>query len=93
MARSKKKQIVEETVVGAAAGGPTGWILMKLLPRRWHLRSLFLLVAVLVGLGVLKLRLSGEQPGVRIDLERSAQIELKAEQLLKAAADRLQKNR
>ena len=94
MARSKKKQrLVEEAVVGTAVGGGTPWFLMKFLPRRWHVGTFLLLATVLIGLGVVKLKWSGEGPGVRIDLERSSEIELKAERLLKAAADRLQKNR
>ncbi len=60
---------------------------------RGHLRSLFLLVAVLIGLGIVKLTWTDDSPGVQIDLKRSAEIEQKAEQLLKAAKDRFEKNR
>ena len=93
MARSKRKQLVEEAVIGAAVGGGSPWLLMRFMPRRWHLRGLVVLVVALVALGVIKLKWKQEGPGVAIDLERSAQIEHEAEQLLKAARDRLLQSR
>ena len=63
------------------------------MPRRWHMRSLLMIVGVLIALGVIKFKWQDAGPGLRIDLERTAQIEKKAGELLKAAADRLEKNR
>jgi hypothetical protein len=93
MGRSKKKRLVEEAVIGAATGGVTPGLVSRLLPRRWHVGTLLTVIGVLLALGVLKFNWMGAGPGVRIDLDRSAQIERQAERLLKAAKDSLQQNR
>jgi hypothetical protein len=93
MARSKKKRLIEEAVVGAAVGGAPPWLLMRFMPRRWHVGTFVVLFGALLALGVVKLKWKEEGPGVGIDLERSAQIERQAERLLKAAKDSLQQNR
>lgn len=92
MAKTNKNRLVAEAVVSTATGGGWSLLLLKLIPKRWHWRTLFVLLVVLVGLGVIRLRWSDNAPGVQIDLKRSAELEHSAEKLLKAAKDRLQQS-
>ena len=93
MGRSKRTRLVEDIAVASATGGVTPGLVRRLLPRRWHMGGLMAVIGALIALGVLKFTWKDEGPAVRIDLDRSAQIEHQAERLLKAAKDSLQQNR
>jgi hypothetical protein len=64
----------------------------EVMPRRWHIGTLVALLAVLMALGIVRLKWTGDEPGVQIDLKRSAEVGRDAKELLKAAKERLQKN-
>ena len=93
MPKPTKKQLLAEATVGAATGGWLPWLLLKLAPRRWTMRSVLMVVALLVGLGIVKLKWIDGQPGVQIDLKRSAELEQEAADYIKSARERFGRQR